>query len=76
MMDIVDQAQVAETLHRDCAVAAHYGRAAAAAAPATHCEEPGCGALIPEARRRAIPGVSRCVECQTLIEHRSRMGGR
>jgi phage/conjugal plasmid C-4 type zinc finger TraR family protein len=27
------------------------------------CEE--CGAAIPEARRRAVPGVRRCVACQT-----------
>ena len=28
----------------------------------THCEE--CDALIPEARRKAIPGVRLCVNCQ------------
>jgi phage/conjugal plasmid C-4 type zinc finger TraR family protein len=27
-----------------------------------HCEE--CDAAIPEARRRAVPGVRLCVECQ------------
>ncbi len=32
----------------------------------THCEE--CGAEIPEARRRAIPGVRCCVGCQTERE--------
>ncbi|MGH8126282.1 MAG: DksA/TraR family C4-type zinc finger protein, partial [Rhodanobacteraceae bacterium] len=29
----------------------------------THCAE--CGAPIPEARRRAVPGVRLCVQCQT-----------
>ena len=29
---------------------------------ATHCE--ACGALIPEARRQALPGVRVCVPCQ------------
>ena len=29
----------------------------------THCEE--CDAPIPEARRKAIPGVCLCVKCQT-----------
>lgn len=29
----------------------------------THCAE--CGAEIPQARRRAIPGVRLCVGCQT-----------
>jgi phage/conjugal plasmid C-4 type zinc finger TraR family protein len=28
----------------------------------TECED--CGASIPEARRRAVPGVRRCVRCQ------------
>ena len=28
----------------------------------THCEE--CGESIPEARRLAVPGVRRCIECQ------------
>lgn len=29
----------------------------------THCEE--CGAEIPQARRAAVPGVRRCLACQT-----------
>jgi len=28
----------------------------------THCEE--CGTAIPEARRKAVPGVRLCVSCQ------------
>ena len=28
----------------------------------THCEE--CGAAIPEARQKAVPGVRLCVACQ------------
>lgn len=28
----------------------------------THCEE--CGESIPEARRTALPGVRKCIECQ------------
>jgi len=31
-----------------------------------HCKE--CGAVIPEARRRAIPGVCFCVGCQSEHE--------
>lgn len=27
-----------------------------------------CGAEIPEARRRAIPGCKRCVDCQSMRE--------
>ncbi len=31
------------------------------------CED--CGAYIPEARRTAMPGCRRCIDCQTLLEH-------
>jgi len=34
----------------------------------THCEE--CEAVIPEARRKAIPGVRLCVNCQSDLEER------
>jgi phage/conjugal plasmid C-4 type zinc finger TraR family protein len=33
---------------------------------ASHCQE--CDALIPEARRKAIPGVRLCVSCQSALE--------
>lgn len=32
----------------------------------THCEE--CGVDIPEARRKAIPGVRLCLNCQSELE--------
>ena len=32
----------------------------------THCEE--CETAIPEARRKAIPGVRLCVNCQSKLE--------
>ena len=32
------------------------------------CEAAGCGERIPDARRKAIPGVQFCVECQELNE--------
>ena len=31
-----------------------------------HCEE--CSSMIPEARRKAVPGVSLCVSCQSELE--------
>jgi len=34
----------------------------------THCEE--CEVAIPEARRKAMPGVRYCVSCQTELEKR------
>jgi phage/conjugal plasmid C-4 type zinc finger TraR family protein len=35
---------------------------------ATHCIE--CGEEIPPARRRALPGVRTCVECQAVRDRR------
>ena len=32
----------------------------------THCKE--CGMAIPDARRKAIPGVRLCVSCQSELE--------
>ena len=34
----------------------------------THCEE--CETVIPEARRKAIPGVRLCVSCQSAREEK------
>lgn len=34
-----------------------------------HCEE--CGSAIPEARRRAVPGVRLCVACQEAADKAS-----
>ena len=36
----------------------------------THCEE--CGVAIPEARRKAMPGVRYCVRCQSELEKRQK----
>lgn len=32
------------------------------------CAGPGCGQRIPDARRKAVPGVQFCVECQEWNE--------
>lgn len=34
----------------------------------THCED--CGEAIPEGRRRAVPGVRRCLACQAEADGR------
>ena len=34
----------------------------------THCEE--CEEIIPDARRKAIPGVRLCIDCQSAFEKR------
>jgi phage/conjugal plasmid C-4 type zinc finger TraR family protein len=39
----------------------------------THCEE--CDAPIPEARRRAVPGVRLCVNCQTAHDEAAAFSG-
>lgn len=31
-----------------------------------------CGEPIPEKRRKTLPGVTTCTECQTILEHRQR----
>jgi len=64
MADAIDMAQqrseevlarsIAQIIHRPVAVSA------------TFCEE--CDTPIPEARRRAIYGVIRCVSCQQIFE--------
>ncbi len=32
------------------------------------CKGVGCGERIPEARRKAVPGVEYCIECQEYFE--------
>ena len=36
----------------------------------THCEE--CEVAIPEARRKAMPGVRLCIRCQSELEKRQK----
>jgi len=75
MSDIFDRAAAREQELRDDALAARErraraGRAAVAAAHRAACEQP-----IPEARRRALPGVQTCVECQSDLERELRSKG-
>lgn len=60
-MDVA-QARADELLARN--IASVINRPVSVAA--SFCED--CDAPIPEARRRAINGVTRCVECQELKE--------
>ena len=39
----------------------------------SHCEE--CGEAIPEARRQAVPGVRRCIECQQASDEAQAQSG-
>ena len=36
-----------------------------------HCED--CDAAIPEARRKAVPGVRLCVKCQSELDEESKL---
>lgn len=66
-MDIIDRANDMSDWLLAKQLAAQTGHRSAA--PSRHrCEE--CDDPIPEARRVALPGVTLCVDCQTLLEKR------
>lgn len=64
--DWVDEAQEVTQLMVDNQVELIRSLLISPAISAAECER--CGNKIPEARRRAVPGVRLCVECQTTIE--------
>ena len=68
--DIADQAAVREAEFLSDALAAQRRRSASNQPIATECED--CGAVIPEARRLAVPGTQLCVHCQDIAEQRER----
>lgn len=70
MADIIDNASTLEDLQRDAALSMH--RLNHSAVSATHCEE--CDEELPEARRKAYPGCTMCVECQSNMELRKKIG--
>jgi phage/conjugal plasmid C-4 type zinc finger TraR family protein len=78
MTDVYDQATEAEEQYRAQALAQQAARMPPPAgdwrrASAKWCEGAGCGVRIPEDRRRAVPGVRFCVECQSVIEQKTTM---
>ncbi|END4894221.1 TraR/DksA family transcriptional regulator [Citrobacter freundii] len=70
MADIIDNASTLKDLQRDAALSMH--RLNHSAVSATHCEE--CGDNLPEARRKAYPGCTMCVGCQSDMEFRKKIG--
>lgn len=68
MADFADDASAVEELQREAALSAH--RINRDAVSATHCSE--CCEPLPEARRKAYPGCTMCVDCQGEMELRSR----
>ena len=71
MEDIIDTAAEIEELQRNAALSAH--RVNHNAVSATHCVE--CEEELPEARRKAYPGCTMCVECQGEQELRNKQRG-
>ncbi|TAK81747.1 MAG: conjugal transfer protein TraR [Betaproteobacteria bacterium] len=76
-MDIFDQATEAEERHRAQALAEQAAKAQLQDGhwrelSAKWCEARGCGARIPDERRRVVPGVKLCVECQSINEKQQR----
>lgn len=68
MVDMFDDAQAINEQFQADALAAHLRRTAAGAGRASlsHCED--CGRPIPEERRLAAGGCTRCVACQAAME--------
>ncbi|MBI1681397.1 TraR/DksA family transcriptional regulator [Citrobacter portucalensis] len=71
MADIIDNASTLEDLQRDAALSMH--RLNHSAVSATHCGE--CGDKLLDARRKAYPGCTMCVECQGEMELRNKQRG-
>lgn len=69
MADSIDQAQIENERHLELALARRVVFDPAKPS-ANDCVE--CCCEIPKARRAAIPGVETCVDCQSLIELRSK----
>ncbi len=78
MTDVFDRAaqrelQLREDAIREQGLRAHLGDPAQwRALSAYHCMADGCGVEIPEARRKALPGVQNCVDCQQQLERRGK----
>ncbi|MCE9762343.1 TraR/DksA family transcriptional regulator [Citrobacter portucalensis] len=70
-IEIIDQASALEEMMRENDIQAH--RLNHSAVSATHCEE--CGDKLLDARRKAYPGCTMCVECQGEMELRNKQRG-
>ncbi len=71
MSEIIDQASALEEMMREHAIQTH--RINRDAVSATHCSE--CDDELPEARRKAYPGCTMCVDCQGETELRNKQRG-
>lgn len=73
MSDPIDRAQAREEELRADALADHARKTAVMRESAEVCE---CGQRIPAARRKAVPGVQLCIECQAFDEQYQKLKGR
>ena len=71
MADFADDASAVEELQRNAALSAH--RINRDAVSATHCVE--CDEQLSDARRKAYPGCTMCVECLAEQELRNKQRG-
>lgn len=71
-MDIIDNASLLEDLQRDAALSRH--RINHEAVSAIECQ--ACGEELLEARRKAYPGCTLCVSCQSAAELRNKQRGK
>lgn len=78
MTDIYDQATEHEERHRAASLAAQARKAPLVGdwktLSAKWCEGEACGERIPDERRKAVPGVKLCVDCQEMAEELKRRG--
>jgi len=65
-VDKIDQAQEINERHLEQLLQEHQARQPSGES-STHCMD--CQEPIPEARRAAIIGCRRCIDCQTLLEN-------
>ncbi|WP_199103181.1 TraR/DksA family transcriptional regulator [Aquitalea sp. ASV11] len=70
MTDFYDRAQELEQKQRDAALRHQEAASRPLGASLTHCDD--CGKAIPQKRREASPGCTRCISCQTLAERHRR----
>jgi phage/conjugal plasmid C-4 type zinc finger TraR family protein len=66
MTDVYDRAQALEQRQREQALAAQAAASRPQGSSLEHCKD--CGQAIPEKRRQAAVGCTRCIRCQTACE--------
>lgn len=72
-MQVSDYATLLEAIHNGSALATHLAQRKILTGPsAEFCQVEDCAMSIPDERRRAIPGIQFCTQCQTRRERSPR----